>query len=92
MRPALEPGDRLLVWQWPRRFAPDQVVVFVEPDRHLTTSVKRVASVEPDGAVHVWGDNSNVSRDSRDYGPVARRQVFGRAVYRYLPGPRRGRL
>jgi len=92
MRPALEPGDRLLVWQWSRRLEADQMIVFVEPERHLTISVKRIASVEPSGAVNVRGDNPNVSRDSRDYGPVARGQIVGRVVYRYLPGPRRGRL
>jgi nickel-type superoxide dismutase maturation protease len=92
MRPAFEPGDRVLVWQWSRRFGPGDVIVFIEPDRYLTTSVKRVASLHTDGAVNVRGDNLNVSRDSREYGPVPRARIFGRVVYRYLPGPRRGRL
>ena len=92
MRPALEPGDKLLVWQWSRRFRPGDVIVFIEPDRHLTPSIKRITSLDTHGAVNVRGDNANVSRDSREYGPVPRQRIFGRVVYRYLPGPRRGRL
>ena len=59
--------------------------------RHLTFGVKRVASIDADGSVVVRGDNPNVSRDSRDYGPVPRRLVVGRVIFRYLPAERRGR-
>jgi nickel-type superoxide dismutase maturation protease len=90
MQPALRPGDRILVWQWPGRLAPGDIVVFVEPDRPRTISVKRLSRTS-DG-YHVRGDNVNVSRDSRDYGAVPRELILGRAVYRYLPGTRRGRL
>ena len=51
-----------------------------------------VVFFEPDGRLVVRGDNVNVSRDSREYGAVPSRLVIGTAVYRYLPGPRRGRL
>ena len=93
MRPALEPGDRILVWQWTwlRAVRPGDIVVFVEPGQGVVTSVKRVAELET-GGVLVRGDNVNVSRDSRDYGAVPLERVFGSAVYRYLPGTRRGRL
>ena len=90
MQPALLPRDRLLVAQWSRVRVGD-VVVFVEPDRVRTISVKRVVGVK-DGWIEVRGDNLNVSRDSREFGPVPRGLVFGRAIYRYLPGTRRGRL
>jgi nickel-type superoxide dismutase maturation protease len=99
MRPALEPGDRLLVcsrsWPWRgaanARLRPGDIVVFREPDRHLSFAVKRIASVTPAGGVEVRGDNVNVSRDSRAFGPLTRAQIVGRVIYRYLPRQRRGR-
>jgi type IV secretory pathway protease TraF len=51
-----------------------------------------VVSLEANGDLVVRGDNPNVSRDSREFGPVPRRLVVGRVVYRYLPGERRGRV
>jgi len=91
MRPALQPGDRLLVgrWLWLRT---GDLVVFRDPEQPSTSIVKRVASIEPNGDLVVRGDNPNVSRDSRHFGSVARRLVVGRAFYRYLPAARRGRL
>ncbi len=67
-------------------------MVFREPERQLMFAVKRVAAVEADGAVLAASDNPNVSRDSRDYGPVARRLIVGRVIFRYLPAERRGRV
>ena len=91
MQPALLPGDRVLVLQWSRAFKPGDTVVYVDPERRRTIAVKRV--VRADGkSVEVRGDNVNVSRDSREFGPVPRGLVLGRAIYRYLPGSRRGRL
>lgn len=40
----------------------------------------------------VLGDNRAGSRDSRAFGPVRRRDLRGRAWYRYNPPERRGRL
>jgi nickel-type superoxide dismutase maturation protease len=94
MRPTLQPGDHLLVvgWFWGRRVRPSDIVVFREPDQQLTFAVKRVATVASNGDVVVHADNPNVSRDSREYGPVPRRMLVGKAIYRYLPGTRRGWL
>ncbi|MBV9602009.1 MAG: S26 family signal peptidase [Chloroflexi bacterium] len=91
MQPALRPGDRLIIWTWARPRTHD-VVVLRDPESRSTLTVKRVAAFTPDGALIVRGDNPNVSRDSRHFGPVPRALVVGRAVYRYLPGPRRGSL
>jgi signal peptidase I len=90
MRPTLQPGDRLVVFQWAKPRLGD-IVVFREPDRLLTFGVKRVASRAPNGQVVVHADNPNVSRDSREYGPVRDELIVGRVVFRYLPAERRGR-
>jgi nickel-type superoxide dismutase maturation protease len=91
MRPALQPSDRLLVGTWlrPRR---GDVVVVHDPEQHSIFLVKRVASVEPNGDLVLHADNPNVSRDSRHFGPVPRRLIVGRAIFRYLPSERRGWL
>jgi nickel-type superoxide dismutase maturation protease len=91
MQPTLHPGDRVLVMTWlaPRR---GDVVVLRDPDAHLSFTGKRVDSVTPDGEVVVRGDNPNVSRDSRHFGPLPRELIVGRAVYRYYPADRSGSL
>lgn len=40
----------------------------------------------------VMGDNRNGSEDSRDFGPIRRRQLMGRLFHRLLPLNRAGRL
>jgi nickel-type superoxide dismutase maturation protease len=91
MQPLLQPGDRLLVFQWRAPQAGD-VAVMLLPDAQRTYAVKRVASIEANGDLIVRGDNPNVSRDSRDFGSVPRRLVVGTVVYRYGPAARRGPL
>jgi nickel-type superoxide dismutase maturation protease len=95
MRPLLEPGDRLLVarhpWWRPRS---GDVVAVVDPRDGERILVKRVEGVDTsgDGLVTVVGDNPAASTDSRTFGAVDPRLVLGRAVYRYWPDARRGRL
>ena len=91
MQPTLQPVDRLLVFQWARP-KPGDLVVLREPDARQTFAVKRVARLESNGDVIVHADNPNVSRDSREFGPVPRRLIVGRVIFRYLPAERRGRL
>ncbi|HYD09932.1 MAG TPA: nickel-type superoxide dismutase maturation protease [Acidimicrobiales bacterium] len=86
MVPTLLPGDRLLVLGLAPRVAD---VVAVEHDG--TTMVKRVAAVDGD-AITVHGDNADASTDSRTFGPVPRSSILGRAVYRYAPRERAGRI
>jgi signal peptidase I len=105
MRPAIEPGDWLLidptVAAWPRR---GSIVVFREPDTDVL-AVKRVAARPgdripfQDGFLHLaedeaWllGDDPADSRDSRRYGPVAVDLLVGRAWFRYSPLGRIGRI
>ena len=90
MRPALEPGDRLVIVP-ARRLSTGQLVALADPRQPGRLVVKRVASASATG-VTVLGDNAAASTDSRHYGPVAPGSVRGRAVYRYAPEWRRGRL
>lgn len=90
MRPALAPGDRLLVVRGARARVGD-VVALADPTAPGRTVVKRVAALGP-GGVTVLGDNATASTDSRTWGPVPAASVRGRAVYRYLPDSRRARL
>jgi hypothetical protein len=94
MEPTLLAGDRLVVvllpsW-WP--IGSGQLVALEDPrpgaNRIL---VKRVQSVIG-RAVEYRGDNPLASTDSRKLGPVDRRQVVGRPLYRYFPADRTGWL
>lgn len=88
MSPTFEPGDRvLLVRGLPLRVG--HLVGVVDPRNHERLMLKRVVGITP-GGVLVAGDNPEASTDSRHFGPVARRLVRGRAVYRYAPPERRG--
>ena len=89
MEPTLLVGDRLLVLRRPPR--PGQVVALRDPDNGQRLLVKRIVSVEGEVVV-VEGDNAGASRDSRTFGPVERRAVVGRGVYRYFPPHRAGSL
>jgi signal peptidase I len=105
MRPALEPGDWLLVDPtlrvWPRR---GSIVVVREPAGVLL-DVKRVAAGPGDvvrtlegpiklGPDQAWllGDDRSRSVDSRAYGPVPLDRLVARAWFRYGPSNRVGRL
>jgi signal peptidase I len=105
MRPALEPGDWLLVdptvRSWPRR---GSIVVVRESAGELLV-VKRVAAgpgdvvrtrdgpiqLAPDQA-WLLGDDRSRSVDSRTYGPVPLDRLVARAWFRYGPSNRVGRL
>ncbi len=88
MAPALRDGDAILVLRT-HRARPGDVVV-VRFAGHDGLFVKRVARAVP-GGWWVLGDNSEVSADSRRYGPAT---MVGRVVLRWwprlgrIPGPR----
>lgn len=90
MRPALVPGDRVVVAPVVR-LRPGDVVALHDPERPGALVVKRLARVADDQVV-VLGDDEVMSVDSRQYGPVARRSVLGVVVYRYHPTSRAGRV
>ena len=95
MAPALLPGDRLVViglpWfpqPWPRAGA---VVALRDPRLPGRILIKRVSAVDRGlGTLEVLGDDPGASTDSREFGPVPRSSLVGRAVYRYAPAGRSG--
>lgn len=95
MVPTLLPGDRVLVVAGFGPFRPalrvGDLVALVDPRDAERTMIKRIAGFD-DGGVVVRGDNEALSTDSRHFGPVSRRALRGRVVYRYHPESRRGRL
>ncbi len=95
MSPALLPGDRLLVLRLPGlppRWPKTGDVVAVRDPRDLSRIlIKRVSVVDRHrGILELVGDARDASIDSRDFGPVPRSLMVGRAVYRYAPAGRSG--
>jgi hypothetical protein len=95
MEPGLRSGDRLLVVR-SRRPRRGEIVALRDPRDEGEAGggrllVKRVVSTDGEVVV-VVGDNRDRSTDSRTFGPVGRRALVGRAVYRYFPAEGAGRL
>ena len=85
MRPALEPGDYVLVNRWAYKFrspAKGDLVVVRDPETPQRFLVKRVSEV-PDGMqIRLAGDNADHSRDSRAFGPIALTEIVGKVWIR----------
>ncbi|HEV3366496.1 MAG TPA: nickel-type superoxide dismutase maturation protease [Acidimicrobiales bacterium] len=95
MSPALLAGDKVLVLALPRPLSrwprPGEVIAVRDPRDPSRVLIKRVASVDRrSGTLEVAGDAQDASTDSRQFGPVPRSSVVGRAVYRYAPAGRSG--
>lgn len=90
MAPTLEPGDRLVLVPVRTPRVGDLVGV-TDPREPARLMVKRVVEVGDDG-VSVAGDDPAASTDSRHFGTVPLPHLRGRAVYRYAPPERTGRL
>jgi phage repressor protein C with HTH and peptisase S24 domain len=91
MEPVLVAGDRLVVVAALTVRVGDIVALADPRDGRLL--VKRVKSVDHrQQLVSVEGDNNRHSTDSRVFGPVRRDDIIGRAIYRYAPPARVGRV
>jgi nickel-type superoxide dismutase maturation protease len=93
MVPTLQPGDRLLVESWTYRHRspqPGEVVLAADPRRPRRELAKRVAAVDAESLTLV-GDGAR-STDSRTFGAIPLKKVKWRALARYWPPRRAGRI
>lgn len=90
MMPTFLPGDRLLVARVPS-VRPGDVVLASDPREPARELVKRVRSADAFG-VTLRGDNPAASTDARTFGAVRPDAVRWRAVWRYWPLERAGRI
>lgn len=89
MVPALRPGDRLVVVRARARIG--DVVVAPDPRDLERELIKRVIAADASG-VTLRGDNAAASTDARVFGTIPANAVQWRAVVRYWPPNRAGRL
>lgn len=95
MAPTLAAGDRLLLLKSCRSYTVGDIVAFTASGRDY---IKRIVGVP--GQQVEWhdiplrldaneyfacGDNEAVSIDSRTFGPIPHRHIFGRVLVRYFP-------
>lgn len=94
MAPALQPGDlvvaeRLTYRRRPPRYG--EIVLVADPRAPTHELIKRVVAVDADG-VELRGEDPGRSTDSRTFGRVPTCAVRWRAVARYWPPRRAGRI
>jgi signal peptidase I len=78
------PGDRIWINQgrvWVNGVAVDESYV---PDRYRD-SRSMAELVIPEESYFVMGDHRSISSDSREFGPVERDLIYGKAVFVYWP-------
>jgi nickel-type superoxide dismutase maturation protease len=96
MAPSLLPGDRLLVESrsyQSRPPRPGEVVLAADPRSPERELIKRVETVDEAAAsADLRGDAPEASTDSREFGAVPLSAIRWRAVFRYWPPQRAGRL
>ena len=74
MVPGYLPGERLTALRRWRRVRVGDVVVVRDPRDAKRWLLKRCVGCDA-GGLELRGDNASASTDSRDFGPVARRDV-----------------
>lgn len=96
MAPSLLPGDRLLVESHSyqgRPPRPGEVVLAADPRQPDRELIKRVASIDDAASsAELRGDAPEASTDSREFGAIPLSAIRWRAVFRYWPPQRAGRL
>lgn len=78
MHPSLKKGDNVLVSKIGRINKGD-IVVYSAKERDY---IKRVKSIS-DGKYFLEGDNGEFSTDSRKFGLVDKKEIVGKAIFKY---------
>ena len=81
MLPTLAGEERVLVNRW-GRVKPGDIVIIRGEGKDV---VKRLAKITQQG-YFVEGDNKEHSTDSRQFGPVEKKNIIGKVIFRYGPG------
>lgn len=92
MRPALKPGDVILVdtWRYDNKTpAPGDIILFTRNKQDKRVFIKRVhqapkALKATSDQIYVLGDNRAYSTDSRQFGLIDKKQIMGRATFIFL--------
>jgi nickel-type superoxide dismutase maturation protease len=96
MAPNLVPGEWLIVERRTYARRPPrvgEVILAADPREPRRELIKRVAAVdEPAGTLDLRGDAPDASTDSRTFGAIPMSAVRWRAVARYWPVTKSGRL
>jgi nickel-type superoxide dismutase maturation protease len=81
MLPVLAHGDRVVVD--PSAIpAKGDIVVAYHPYKKNVSIVKRIVDILPDGRYVLLGENLDESTDSRQFGTIAGKDIFGKVVAR----------
>ena len=87
MLPLLSPGDEVLVNQYAyQRKSPrvNDIVVIFRPDQLEMRLIKRIIALRQNGDCFVQGDNASHSTDSRSFGWISSRLIFGQVTSRFF--------
>jgi nickel-type superoxide dismutase maturation protease len=81
MLPVLSHGDRVVVDPSAKPEKGDIVVAY-HPYKKNVSIVKRIVDILPDGRYVLLGENLDESTDSRQFGTIAGKDIFGKVVAR----------
>jgi signal peptidase I len=85
------PGDRIRIAFGHVYLNGSPVAETYVPENYMDTQSYPEITV-PANAYFVLGDHRTMSRDSREFGPVPRRNIYGKAVFGYWPVEKLGVL
>jgi len=88
MYPTLSPGEGVLFQRYGDPAVGD--IVLAKDPRDGRDLIKRIAEIDGPDAYVLLGENPESSTDSREFGPVSRAALIGRAWLVYWP-PRHAR-
>lgn len=85
MEPQYSEGSLLFVSKFLRRFVRRKSVVVAADPRSGRNILKRVEQIKG-GKIYLSGDNSSMSTDSREFGPVEKKSILGKVLFKYPKG------